>query len=498
GGGRVAIFYDTTNLPVANISVRGGSGSGASASGCTIYLKESAETYGSIVLTNGNVVCPLYTPWKSALPIFQKLTLMNRAQLQTISTDNAVFGEVSVESNSILLLDTSTAVQTTVVHITGATLTTNVDRAFPAGTDLQLNGGGTFNMRNNSTLSVGVFDTTNIHAGTIDVQQGSRLDITSNEAIIGGGVTLVKDGSFGENDSLTSLVILNGGIITHSLRRLTGLQLHVIDTLEVKSGGAIDVSGRGLLGGQPSGIGGRGETYNAAGDSIVAGAGATSRQCAGASYGGLGANPASGAVTNPAYGFLEEPRFLGSGGGGNEYFWGGHGGGRVTINTATCIVDGVVRANGGGGSGGFDPSGGGSGGSIWITAGRMFGTGAIEAIGGGANAWTYYSGSGGGGRVAIFYDTTNLPVANISVRGGSGSGASASGGTIYLKDNAQSLGSVIIDNANINCELYTPWRSGLSFIQSLTVIKAGKLEIGTEINVEGPILVTSGGKIGRP
>jgi hypothetical protein len=88
-------------------------------------------------------------------------------------------------------------------------------------------------------------------------------------------------------------------------------------------------------------------------------------------------------------------------------------------------------------------------------------------------------------------------LSNISARGGT-SQANASAGTIYLKDNAQSSGSIIVDNANISCQLYTPWKSGLTTIQNLSVMKAGKLDIGEEINIEGQLLINTGGIIGRP
>jgi hypothetical protein len=382
------------------------------------------------------------------------------------------------------------------VYISGATLTTNIDRSFPVGTDLQLSGGGTINVRTNSTLSIGVFDTTNIHAGTVDVQEGSRLEIAPNNATIGAGVTLVKDGMFGTNDSLTTLTILNGGKITHSSRLLAGLRLRLLDTLEIRTGGAIDVSGKGLLGGHPVGVtGGPGETYNA-NDSIVDGAGGAETGSAGGSYGGQGA---VGINSNPSspYGLIEDPQHLGSGAGGNRYSWGGHGGGLVKIIASEVIVDGAIRANGGIGVGGFTPTGGGSGGAIKIMAGSVSGSGLIEAAGAYGQQYISYGGSGGGGRIAIFYDTMSLPDSNISAHGGS-SQSSASAGTIYLKDNAISLGNVIINNNNIVSDHFTPWMSALERIQNLSVKNKAYFKVGSEVGIEGQLLISAGCKIGRP
>ena len=493
GGGRVAVFYDAMSLPENNVSARGGT-SNSSASAGTVYLKDNAQLTGVLIVGNNNITTSLFTILRTNLPSFQRLSVLNRGQLRTLAADNAVFGEVRIESNAILFLDTNTMVQTPVVYINGATMTTNVNRTFPVGTDFQITGGGTCNVGNNSTLSIGVFDTTNIHAGTVNVQEGSRLNIAPNHATIGGGVTLVKDGIFGANDSLTSLTILNSGVLSHSLRLLAGLHLHVLDTLDIRSGGAVDVSGKGLLGGQPV-ANGSGETYNA-NDSIVAGAGGSGTAGSGGSYGGQGAVGTNAVPASP-YGLIEDPRHLGSGGGSNVSAWGGHGGGRATIMTNVCIVNGAIRANGGGGAGGFTPTGGGSGGAIKILAGSLSGAGVIEAAGGNGQQYNNYSGSGGGGRVAIWFDSMSLPAGNISARGGT-SNSSASAGTIYLKDNAQSSGNVIVDNANIVCDLYTPWSAGISTIRSLTVTRAGKLEVTSDVNIEGPILITNGGKLGRP
>jgi hypothetical protein len=392
-------------------------------------------------------------------------------------------------------LDTNTAAQTPVVNIDGATLTTNVDRSFSTGTDFQLTNGGTINLQNNRTLVVGVFDTTNMKSGTVNITKGSRLDIITNSAMIGAGVTLVKDGFLGVNDSLTSLFILNGGTITHSLRLLAGLRLHVLDTLDVKIGGSIDVSCKGLLGGHPIGVTGNpGETYND-NDSIVDGAGGAGNASAGGSYGGQGAQ-GTNAVPSSPYGDIEDPRHLGSGAGGNRYWGGGHGGGRATIITNECIVDGAIRANGVIGAGGFDPTGGGSGGAIKILATSVSGIGLIEATGAYGQQYNNYSGSGGGGRIAIFYDSMSFPESNISARGGS-SQSSASAGTIYLKDNTLPLGNVIIDNANIVSNKFTPWRSALARIQNLIVKNKAYFEVGSEVGIEGQLLISAGCKIGR-
>jgi hypothetical protein len=148
-------------------------------------------------------------------------------------------------------------------------------------------------------------------------------------------------------------------------------------------------------------------------------------------------------------------------------------------------------------TGGF-PAGGGSGGGIWLTAGTLSGTGLIEANGGASGSYNVRGASGGGGRVAIFFDSMSLPADSISVCAGAGDCSHGSAGTIYMKDNSMLVGNVIIDNAKIISDKYTPWKSTLTRIQNISVINKANFEVGPEINIEGQILITSGCRIGRP
>ena len=90
-------------------------------------------------------------------------------------------------------------------------------------------------------------------------------------------------------------------------------------------------------------------------------------------------------------------------------------------------------------------AGGGSGGSILISTKMLSGSGTISANGG---FGTLMGGGGGGGRIAITYDT-NLFTGTISAYGAGGYSWGGAG-TIYLKSNIPSpgslLGTVIVDN----------------------------------------------------
>jgi large repetitive protein len=236
-----------------------------------------------------------------------------------------------------------------------------------------------------------------------------------------------------------TLRLANNATLTHSPRDEAGL---VIDAAQVvvEAGSAIDVSGRGYLGGNRSGLGQTGETLDGQPGSAAG---------IGGSHGGLGGRyaPATGA-TGLVYGDLRRPVALGAGGGA----WaavGGNGGGAVRIVASDAvIVDGAIRADGGLASGSAD--GNGAGGSVWIDTGLLAGDGSISANGGGVS----YTGAGGG-RVAIIAEdmdpSSNLgDLRRVTAFSGRGyydrfAGTPSSAGTVYLAiDGVETL--VIDDN----------------------------------------------------
>ena len=198
----------------------------------------------------------------------------------------------------------------------------------------------------------------------------------------------------------------------------------------IQPGGGIIADAFGLTAGQGSGAG--------HGSSI-----APFYPCGGAGHGGRGANSVSNSTTGGnTYDSVTSPANPGSGGG---YYSptsvGGPGGGAIQLYVnGNLQVDGVLSANGGNGSG--SGGGGGSGGSVWLTAGTLSGAGSIAANGGsGVNS---IGGGGGGGCVAVFYNT-NLFAGIISAYGGGGANWGGAG-TVYLKQNSQSYGQIILDN----------------------------------------------------
>ncbi|NKI17972.1 hypothetical protein HCU74_11210, partial [Spongiibacter sp. KMU-166] len=222
-----------------------------------------------------------------------------------------------------------------------------------------------------------------------------------------------------ENIELRGTAVLTTTTASSTSSPILDLQANA---LTVESGASIDLDGHGLLSSDAS-------SYS------------------GGSYGGLGGTLSNNEnyVTNPTYGDVYQPTDYGRGGYYNTSYR-TRGGGVLKLQAQSLALEGTIRSNGGY----HDRSGGGSGGSIWIQAGTVSGSGTVQANGGGGG--TYYdSGGGGGGRIALYYDSLNGfdPAAQISAVGGvkGGNGREDGGaGTIYLKDNAASQGTVIVNN----------------------------------------------------
>jgi large repetitive protein len=260
--------------------------------------------------------------------------------------------------------------------------------------------------------------------------------------------------------AVDTLRLESGATLTHAAQSESGLQIDV-RRLEVASGAAIDVSGRGYLGGNKAGLGqtaidvsgrgylggnkaGLGQTAHTLGFASGAEGGT------GGSHGGLGGVYAGngGGVPNPVYGDPRRPGALGAGGGA----WGGNGGdggGALHIvATDSVVVDGAIRANGGLSSG--SASGEGAGGSVWIQTATFGGAGTVAADGGTANGGNHTG--GGGGRVAIYADAADASADLLAARR-----ATAYGGDGYYGDGAP--GTVFVEIAGAETLIFDAGRT---------------------------------------
>jgi PKD repeat protein len=218
---------------------------------------------------------------------------------------------------------------------------------------------------------------------------------------------------------VNNLDVLNGAVLTTRPTDATqeySLMVTVANALTVDAASAIDVSGKGYMGGYTVG------NTNFGGASVWAAG----------SYGGLG-----GGAPSPSYlyGDPNYPNELGSGGSNANHTnvspgGPGAGGGLIHVTAATATIDGAIRADGNGEWNWDGHGGGGSGGAILFNVGTLAGSGVIEANGG-ASGWN----GGGGGRVAIYNWSpggVTLPTGNLTAKGGAGGQAAGTAGTVVL------------------------------------------------------------------
>ena len=207
-----------------------------------------------------------------------------------------------------------------------------------------------------------------------------------------------------------------------------GFSLTVTGDVTVAQGGMIVADGRGYGGGAGPGHG------NASGNPATG---------SGAGFGGSGGQggSSSASTAGTSYGSLQQPNWLGSGGGMGNGGVGASGGGRITLVAGgTMRVDGTVSANGANATN--ERAGGGSGGSIWLSAQSFTGTGLVSANGG--TGEPSQGGGGGGGRIALWCGTTSFP-GIVAARGGNGYQRGGAG-TIYTRANTQPTGQLLVDN----------------------------------------------------
>jgi len=272
----------------------------------------------------------------------------------------------------------------------------------------------------------------------------------NGQAIVVDACTLTVDGTH----PFSSISVINGAVLTHSIG-VSGLVLNVANTITVSSNSSIDVTACG-------------EVLKPETDFR-----------AGGSYGGRGEPGYSYGYkySCDVYGDAFEPVDLGSGGNGSA----NRGGGAVKLTADTLQLDGALRADGQDAS---EYTGGGSGGSIWLDVDRLQGAGVIQANGGlhGSSA-----GDGGGGRISICYnDADRFDLSSVQCAAvNSGAGA----GTLYLKDNAESYGQLVLDNQGYSHSSAIPSLLNVSSNQFDRLSVSGKARL--VLTVAQPLTLSS-------
>jgi hypothetical protein len=260
--------------------------------------------------------------------------------------------------------------------------------------------------------------------------------------------------------TLRNLLVLDGGRVETLPTTTTTehrLDLNVTNNLTVDCASAIDVSGRGYLGGWATSADGTGLKNN---DQRGRTAGNTSEggpsTYASASHAGVGGETANTTgVTNAVYGSITNPADLGTGGGGgvNSGNAGASGGGAVKLQGSVFSIAGAIRADGNPRAGDGNA---GAGGSVNVTVAQLV-TGIsarITANGGDDDGSPNNSRGAGGGRVAINaserFDVESVGVQVQSRGGRNDTTAEAAAyldggaGTIYVRRPGQSLGELFV------------------------------------------------------
>ncbi len=369
GGGRVAIEYTTWNFSGGSWSVAGGSTGYQKGGAGTFYLKSASSTNGTLYMSNGGLE-GAYTP------------LLTTGGGPTWQFDNNLDG---IGGSANLLVSSGVT-----LNVSGSTLT------IPSGGIVT--NSGTINAASATTLTV---------AGSLYLYPGTTFTNSLTTITVNGTFAPMGSQSF----SNAAMTINSGGTVTHLANSNT--KTYYIDmslaSLNIVSGGSINVAGKGYAGGYGTGAGAWSTSQGSGGGGGYGG------------VGGVGAGPSAGGIT---YGIATAPSELGSGGGGTTA--GGAGGGAIKLNvTGTVTVNGTITANGNNYVGSY--GGGGAGGSVWVIANTFSGiTGAISTNGG--NGY-YFGGGGGGGRIMI--DVVSYTYTGTMTKTG-GTGSNPGGaGTLY-------------------------------------------------------------------
>jgi hypothetical protein len=236
--------------------------------------------------------------------------------------------------------------------------------------------------------------------------------------------------------------------------RFYPLQIEVEGTFSMDAPSAIDLAGKGFVGGLAGG--------NSSASGETAGGGFSGGPLAGGSHGGLGGHagpspPPAGEVP-PVHGDLRDPTLPGGGGSAlpSSGVAAGNGGGLVRIAAEELLLDGLIDVSGAGVERPelftSQPAGAGAGGGVLIACSALRGAGRVRADGGSALRGTATPGGGGGGRIVVRAADLSGFTGTLSAQGGGLSPAfdrpdsQGGAGTVFVSASADVPGELTIDN----------------------------------------------------
>ena len=260
----------------------------------------------------------------------------------------------------------------------------------------------------------------------IDLVHGAGVEAA--DPVVGPDMVLQGNAEVTGEVRATNVTVKTGAVVRPASGR--ELTFVVSGTMTVEAGATVSVSGKGFA-------------ANTSAPGVAA-----SQRDAGGSHGGIGVTDSHAGPAGPVFDSVYVPHLSG---GGGSYTNGGAGGGVLTIDAGTLVLEGALLAKGIDGC----ANGAGAGGSVLVRADVVQGAGSIDASGGGlATGCNSNTGAGGGGRVAIYANDFDGfdPAAQVRAYGGwTWSVAKfAAPGTILSKLASQEHGTLLIDAGQHN------------------------------------------------
>ncbi|MDD2943085.1 MAG: SBBP repeat-containing protein [bacterium] len=336
-----------------------------------------------------------------------------------------------------------------------------------------------------------------IPAGTFWTQVGDLDVIGDTQPItdldISGTLMFSYTQDLANSASFNSITVRNGGVLKHNYDSWSGgwnLNLDV-GSFVVEAGGAVGLVGQGYNSWDWDDGNGPGGSEVLDYDNAAGGGGHGGR-------GGDGKELVVGGEKNVGgrtYDSISQPVEDGSSGGSANDGNPGDGGGSIRVKSPLVRIDGVIDVSGRAANVHADSeyAAGGAGGSVFIDAGTFEGTGQILANGGdaGNDSGNIWSGGGGAGRIAVLYDVNNF-AGSYSAYGGVGY-QNGGAGTIFIKDNANTYGDLVIDANGITGNISETTES--LTINNLSLLNGAELYIkpGYTLTILGTTITGNGG-----
>ncbi|MGZ8833897.1 MAG: hypothetical protein ACXW19_11960, partial [Thermoanaerobaculia bacterium] len=430
-GGGGAISIESVTTPVLwQMSARAGftaSGSVRFGGAGTIYVRDTASTFGSVTIDNGG------RPSEAAdLPSLGHGTAQSGTTGATLATDRAAI-PVYFAGHWVEITSAAGTLKGTwrIASVSGTTATLEPNATetialvpgdlwqgvYRFDTLFAPNGDA---IRSVDPIRLGANGVLNLTGPTA---AGKFLDLPSGVS----ADTVTVSGNVSLPSITAANVTLKTGAVLSPPKRNNDPQPLIIastDTMTIETGAALDATGRGF-GGSLTWPGATLPGLATAGSHI--------------GIGGISILPAAS-----TFGSVYRPMEAGGGGEQANPDAGQPGGGVIRLSAATITNHGAIRANGMDRTCCFGVRGGG-GGSIWVSGTTAVGgNGTAEAVG----SATYDGPTGGGGAISIESGSADPILWTMSARAGSPVGGSKIGGagTIYVRRATSTYGEVTIDN----------------------------------------------------